>query len=198
MPRHFMLSILAAGILAASGAAWAQSQWSGHLGIFDDAAMTQPFGQMTGPTKSIYVGMSSDGNLGGNSTGFEFSISGLDAFAGYTLHWALPPAVVLGDVAAPLDTLTGTGGLNVAWATCFTGGRAFLEIQLFQPAPPLNHVLRVHKRFPPSNPQYPYPRAATCDAPCYCVFVLRGDSYVLNPTVGVESTRWSVIKRLYR
>lgn len=191
------LRLAAVAILLAS-AARAQSQFDGSLGIYDDPAMTQNSGIMDGPMKSVWVGMPVDGPLGGRSTGYEFSILGLDAFTTVLTQYPIAPNIALGDVAAPPDTTMGTGGLNVAWPTCLPPGQAFLELQLFDLDPPQNHVLRVLKRFPPSNPQFPYPRAFTCDAPCFCVFVLRGETYILNPTVQTEATQWTAIKSLYR
>lgn len=197
MQRGSILALLLAG-LGAANVAPAQTPWSGRLAIYDDAAMTQAFGVMTEATKSIYVGMPVEGTLGGYATGYEFSISGLDAFDAYTLYFPITPVAVIGNVVAPTDTISGTGGLNVAWPLCHPRGQAFLEIRLFEPEPPLNHVLQVHRRFPPTNPQFPYPRAASCDSPCFCTFILRGESYVLNPTVRTEAAAWTAIKRLYR
>jgi hypothetical protein len=194
---HFAARIVVL-FLASAMSARAQSQFAGRLGIYDDAAMTQASGTMTGPIKSVWVGMPADGSLGGYSPGFEFSISGFDAFTVVIPRYPIAPSVVLGEVAAPPDTTLGTGGVNVAWAQCLPPGQAFLELQLVALDPPQDHVLRVHKRFPPSNPQYPYPLSSTCDAPCFCIYVLRGDSYTLNPTVRAETRSWSAIKDLYR
>jgi len=176
----------------------ARAQVWDRLGIFDDPAMMQPFGIMDGPMKSVWVGMPVGGPLGGLSVGYEFSVSGLDAFTGVLTRYPIAPNGAIGDVAAPPDTTTGSGGLNVAWVTCLSPGQAFLELVLIDPDPPQNHVLRVHKRFPPSSPKFPYPRAAPCDAPCFCVFTLRGEAYVLNPTIRTENLNWTAIKNLYR
>lgn len=185
-------------LLVSAATGNAQTQFSDRLGIYDDPAMMQTFGIMDGPIKSVWVGMPVDGSLSGHSTGYEFSISGLEAFTSVLTQYPIAPSVALGNVAAPPDTTMGTGGLSVAWATCLPPGQAFLELQLMDLDPPQNHVLRVLKRFPPSNPQFPYPRGWTCDAPCFCVNVLRGESYILNPIVHAENTNWSAIKSLYR
>ena len=191
------LRLAAVAILLAS-AAHAQSQFVGSVGIYDDPVMTENSGIMDGPMKSVWVGMPVEGQLHGESTGYEFSILGLDAFTAVLTQYPIAPSIVVGDVAAPPDTTMGTGGLSVAWAACLPPGQAFLELRLFDLDPPQNHVLRVLKRFPPSNPDFPYPRAATCDAPCFCTFVLRGETYILNPTVAAEPTKWTAIKSLYR
>jgi len=113
-------------------------------------------------------------------------------------QYPIAPVIALGNVAAPPDTTMGAGGLNLAWPTCLPPGQAFLELQLIDLDPPQDHLLRVLKRFPPSNPNVPYPRASTCDAPCFCTYALRGETYVLNPAIRSESVGWTAIKNLYR
>jgi hypothetical protein len=174
----------------------AQAQHN-RLGIFDDVAMTQAFGAMDGPMKSVWIGMPAGSIFAGNVAGFEFSVSGLQAFDFVLPAYPISPVVVIGGVAAPSDTTTGMGGINVGWASCLPAGQPFMELQLFDPMPPQDHELRILRRFPPSNPAFPYPRTFDCGQ-CFCVYVLRGESYILNPTVRSESKSWTAIKHLYR
>jgi hypothetical protein len=184
----FLLSVLVA--------VSAQAQHN-RLGIFDDQAMTQAFGVMDGPMKSVWIGMPAGSVFAGNVAGFEFSVSGLEAFDFVLPVYPISPTVVIGNVAAPPDTTTGMGGINVGWALCLPPAQPFMELQLFDPMPPQDHELRILRRFPPSNPTFPHPRAFDCGQ-CFCVFVLRGESYILNPTVRAETRSWSAIKQLYR
>jgi hypothetical protein len=183
------------GVALCATAARAQVRYAGTIGIFDDLNMTRTSGVMDGMSKELFIGVVTDPPLETEYTGFQFSISGLQPFV-HVVEVIGTPTVVLGDIAAPLDTLTGTGGIAIAWPTCMTES-VFLKLRLFAASPPENHVLRVHKLFPPSNPYFPFPQGSTCDVPCLCPRAYRGGSYVLNPNVAVEPGTWSAIKRLY-
>lgn len=195
----FAVALLAlAGSTALSVPPPASAQWTATLGIYDDPGMSRDHGTMDGPFKEVFVGIRFDVPPG-DITGLEFSVAGLEPFVYVMLDWMQPaPTVVLGTIATPADTLNGRGGLNAAWSTCQVGDRVVLKLVLFAVTPPQNHVLQVRRRYPPSNPQWSYPLAVTCDVPCYgCHYRLRGPVYWLNPTVGVEPRTWGGIKRLY-
>ena len=89
------------------------------LGLFDDIELTQPFVEGSGASKDIYLGIKlADGFVG--FTGVEFSIQGLEDFI--VSHEVLQdPIIALGTPLAPLDSLFGTGGMNIAWADCVIG-----------------------------------------------------------------------------
>ena len=182
-------------VLAARSAA---AQWPGTLGIFDDQAMTVTHGTMEGTSKEVYLGIRLD-PPGDGFTGIECSIAGLEQFLYYAADWQNGPGVVVGSLAAPVDTIAGTGGINVAWPTCQMGERVVMRLLLVAAAPPQDAVLEVRRRYPPSSNQFTYPYATTCDQPCFgCHWKLRGGTYTLNPTIGVDASSWSAIKSLYR
>jgi len=163
------------------------------IGIFDDPEMTLTSGSMRGTTKRLYVAV--DPRSFSGTTGLEFSIVGLEPFT-IVEQYLDSPVIVLGSAPAPPDTTTGTGGVNVAWASCLKGSRVFLYLDLSTPTPPENHVLSVHKRFPPSNPAAAFPRHISCDCD-FCLYTTHGGTYVLNPPVGAIAHDWGAIKALY-
>ena len=189
-------------------------------GYFDDQGLSKNFGfwdSATDPLKTVWVGIDYDSNSQLNGlAGIEFSVDGAAGFC----HWGDPcfngivdPAVTIGNtIAAPEDTANGQGGVTMAWDNCLPGNRALVRIDLFSHDPiPDDLVLRVTRKFPPSDSQFPHPLFITCDTPW--LQTVTGGCYVINPTVGpgetvgdctliettsVESRTWSTIKLLYR
>ncbi|MFQ5599756.1 MAG: hypothetical protein ACE5G2_04290 [Candidatus Krumholzibacteriia bacterium] len=62
-------------------------------------------------------------------------------------------------------------------------------------------VLRVTKRTPPTNPDFPCPRATVECGPCFPLICVGGGGLLINSetecTVAVEGSTWSRIKLLY-
>jgi hypothetical protein len=167
------------------------------FGIYDDEAMTQSIGSMEGSYKVVYAGVRAlEEPL--EFTGLEFSIAGLEAFDAVLVDWPSAPSVVVGTIAAPADTTTGTGGVDAAWPTCQVGDRLILRLQLLAATPPQHQALQVRRHYPP-NPYMPYVWGATCDDPCFgCHVRFVTPEYVLNPVVGIEAGGWGAVKGLYR
>ena len=170
--------------------------------------MTQNFGSIVPFTvKDIYLGIKYGAGETG-LTGIEFSISGWDP----QVLWLQPvesvtsPAanIMLNSPIAPVDT-TQTGGMNVAWPSCIVGSQALLRFTVvwMNPVPPMNLVLQVRHRYPPSNPQFGLagPVLVDCALPPpegYIAVRIAGGSYVLNPVVQTEGKTWGKVKGLYR
>jgi hypothetical protein len=177
-----------------------RAQDSAVLGIYEDAALSQTHGIMDGPSKELWIGVHFVNPVpGGGFTGAEFSIAGLEAFALYTVEFLDSPAVVLGTLAAPADTLNGSGGVDVAWPLCRPDGTVLARLTLYAPSPPQNQALVVRRMYPPSNPLMSFPFLMPCDIPCYgCHVDVVPGTYTLNPLVGTESATWSSVRQLYR
>ncbi len=128
-------------------AAWPCRAQEAVLGIYDDSAMTQTHGVMDGPSKELWLGVGAmnpppfDG-----FTGAEFSIDGLQDFSLYTVEFLGEPNLVLGTLAAPADTSTGSGGINVAWPRCVPSETLIAHLTLYAATPPENQVLTVRRR----------------------------------------------------
>jgi hypothetical protein len=178
------------------------------LGIWDDVGMTQSFGTLTPFTsKDLYLGIQlADGQTG--LTGVEFSISGIDPAVLWVQNVqsvTTPGAtILLGSIVAPQDT-TQRGGMNAAWPVCIVGSQALLRITLawIDPTPPVNLMLRVGHRYPPSNPTYGLsgPILIDCAMPPpegYRPVRIRGGIYVFNPVVQTSTGTWGTVKGLYR
>lgn len=198
--RSLGARIAAALIAGAVGMAPAltAAQGTGTLAIYDDPAMTLDHGAMEGPTKVVYLGVHLDPPADGFS-GLEFSIAGLEVFDAVIPTWLSDPAAVLGSLAAPVDTINGTGGIQVAWPACRPTDTIVAQLLLVAISPPQEAALVIQRRYPPSNPQLSYPWGPTCDAPCFgCHWRFTGGTYTLNPVVAVEPTGWGAIKNLYR
>ena len=199
-----------------------QSCWDCTIGIFDTEELILNYGDWdptTNPSKTFYVGITYDpaGSFDG-LTGVEFSILGLPATF-------LPPTIAIRDggisfgesIETPADTTdpAAEGGWNIVWSECQPGNRTFVEITMisFDPVPD-NTVIRVLRKFPPSNPTTPNSLFTMCDFPLFSKVVSTGGCYVLNPVgVGpgetvddctlaspdaVSQTTWSAVKELYR
>ena len=75
---------------------------------------------------------------------------------------------------------------------------------------PVNKVFRVHKRFPPTNPNYQTQLFSRCDNPNYTLVGTKGQCYVAGydgttpnpggcPTITpVEGQTWTGMKQLFR
>jgi hypothetical protein len=172
---------------------------SAVLGIYDDQAMTQNHGVMDSPSKVVWLGFRiADPALFDGFTSLEFSIGGLQAFPAYIVEFFNNPTVILGTLAAPADTLTGSGGVDVAWGSCMPTTFLVGRVTLIG-APPTNHTLTILRRFPPANPNWTYPLAMMCDSPCdFCHYHLVPGAYILNPLVGIERASWTTVRELYR
>lgn len=208
--------ILVAFLAAAASAAAQDDCPQCMLGIWDSPSPTEAarYGTISvGTPKSVYLGIClGPGETG--LTGIEFSVQGLDDLFIVGTDYIAAPSVALGTVAAPPDG-SGTGGLNVAWASCQAGSQALVRIQLFAFATVTNRVLRVARKYPPSSPNYNnQPVMTRCDPPKFTAVRVRGDCYVLNfdglPNIGcdpfgrpacsvsVEATTWTRVKTLYQ
>ena len=178
------------------------------LGLWDDAALTQSFGTLAPFTlKQFYLGTKLSAEEPG-LTGIEFSISGWDpqVLALQLMESVTsPPANIMMNLPmAPVDT-TQTGGMNVAWPACIVGSQALLRFTVvwMNPVPPVNLVLQVRHRYPPSNTRYGLagPVLVDCTQPPpegWIAVRIAGGSYVFNPVVQAEGRTWGVVKGLYR
>lgn len=190
------------------------------LGIWDEPELINNTGTIsTGVPKDLYLGVRLAGSETG-ITGLEFSVTGLLLSSGFLVFPVEGltdplPNVTLGSVPAPADTTassSGTGGMNVAYPSCISGSGALLKITiLYSSATPLtNHVLKVIRKFPPSNTEFPYLLFTRCDAPEYTKVAVPGGCYILNwdgttdpvnlcnVETAVEESTWSGMKQLYR
>jgi hypothetical protein len=170
------------------------------------------------PSKTFYLGITYDpaGTFDG-LTGVEFSVDGLPTtFLAPTIT-IRDGGIKFGDnIQTPADTTDAeaAGGWNVVWSECQPGNRVLVEITLisFDPIPD-DTVIRVLRKFPPSNPTTPHALFTMCNFPAFSKVRSRGGCYVLNPTVGpgqtvedctlndgtaVSESTWSAVKELYR
>ncbi len=214
--------LLMAMLLAIPGSAWAQVEACPGcvLGIFDAENLSQNYGSFGGFTKTIYLGIKYDPATTYDAcTGIEFSIQGLPTLL-------LPPQFNIRDggfavgtqtPVAPADTtiMDAMGGWNVVWTECQPGNKVLVEIVMvsFDPIPN-DTVIRVLRKWPPSNADTPQVLFTQCNGPIFTLTTMVGDCYVLNATgnpgdlvgnppcelkgVAVESTTWSGIKELFR
>jgi len=189
------------------------------IGLYDEVFLNKNFGDVTaGTPKDIYLGVYLDPATETGLTGLEFSIYGMRQAEDGILVLSVdaltpdPPALTLGSIPAPADTSstsTGTGGFNVAWATCQQAG-ALLKIQILTFSPLSNKVFRVLHRYPPSNPLYTSAIFTKCDAPEFTATTMSEGCYIANwdgvtdpvqlcaPRVPVTTSSWSGMKQLYR
>jgi hypothetical protein len=175
------------------------------IGLWDDAAMTQPFGNITRYVpKALYVGVKLQDAMATFSA-IELSITGLTPADGASIssdQCLTNPSysAMFGTWLAPADT-TQVGGIIVSWSSCMPANTALfrLTMQWFGPTP-VNRVLRVTHRYPPSNPCFGLsnPIATACNPPWYDPYRVRGGSYVLNPVVAIDGKTWGVVKELFR
>jgi hypothetical protein len=154
-----------------------------RLALYDDEAMTQTSGAVSGVSKTLYLGIRYDATTPAQLTGIEFSIRGLEA-----LNVFVEPrdnaAIVLGTPAAPagLDSLYGTGGMNIAWTQCLAGDRVLAQLTLVPKNgwPEGGTVLEVLRRYPPTNAALPYPLIVDCDDPYFTARGVRGGRFQLG------------------
>lgn len=186
------------------------------LGIWDQADIlgASRYGTISvGIPKPVYVGICfAPGETG--LTSVEFSVEGLDGLLITASIPLIPTALTLGSIAAP-SSPNGTGGINIAWASCLQGSQALLKVELLTFTPVANQVLRIAHKYPPSNPNYNLqPVLTRCDDPEFTSVRLRGGCYILNwdqvttvncypfelspCTVGIARSTWTQVKALYR
>jgi hypothetical protein len=168
------------------------------LGVYDDPGLTHSEGAMLAATKELWIGARATITPGEGFVGFEFGVAGLEPFTIISAEWTPPTSILVGDIAAPTDTVSGSGGLSVAWNLCVPSDQAFLKLVIATPSPPEDHVLRITRRFPPSTPGRAFPSGFSCDACTACWGRTHTSDYVLNPSIAVESAGWASIKGLYR
>jgi hypothetical protein len=213
MKRKLLAVVL--GLIALPVAGWAQENcFDCVLGIYDDEQLTRNFGTIEqGVPKDVYVGLKLTGGLVG-VTGIELSITGISLLDNLFIveFVGLPQAdaVVGTTVEAPADTTassSGTGGVNLAWSVCQEGSnRAIARLTLLALGPVApDHVLRVLRKFPTSDPAWLTPILVKCDPPDYTPVRLTGGCYVANPTgnptgcqLPVAEGTWSGVKELFR
>ncbi len=190
------------------------------LGVFDAEDLAHNYGTFSGFTKTLYLGIKFDPATTFDAcSGIEFSIQGLPPLL-------LPPsfnirnggfAVGTQSPVSPADTtaMDAAGGWNVVWTECQPGNGVTVEIIMvsFDPIPN-DTVIRVLRKWPPSNPTSPSVLFTQCNGPIFTLTTMQGGCYVLNPTVNpgesvgnppcllqgiaVEATTWSEIKSLFR
>ncbi len=191
-----------------------------RLGIFDgpDITNSNNYGSIDPfVAKDLYVGIQlPPGETG--VTGIEFSITGLipatDHIQLLSTEGIAPGLLPVGSAPAPADTSAasvGTGGMNAGWGTCVSGGsQMLLHLQVLALQPVVNHVFRIMRKFPTSNPvNFPNDAVFTrCDAPNYTtVKIKKLGCYTANwdgtsqtcpllSTAVVDKT-WSAVKTLY-
>jgi len=194
------------------------------LGIYDDQGLSKNFGiwdqDLTGPLKSVFVGIKYDPLLIEQLSGLtsiELSVDGIPAgpFGPPAFKGIPDPTVTIGtDIRTPDDEVTGTGGVNMAWNSCLPGDRAVVQIDMLSlSAIPMDIVLRVRRKFPPSSPSIQQQLITQCDAPIFTATTVSGGCYVINPTVppggtvdgceldlvdAVEAQTWGKVKALYK
>ena len=212
------LLLVALGVLALPTLALAQTQDcpSCVLGIFDGPNINNTTNCGTigvGTPKDVYVGIRLSGTETG-VTGLEFSIAGMDGLLLIGTEALTPAALTLGSPPAPADTSAtsiGTGGLNMAWATCLSGSQQLIKLSLLSFGPQADKVLKVMHKFPPSNLNFNLkPVFSRCDGPTFTTVRISGGCYVLNPSepggvpgcacysTPVEAKTWGAMKRLYQ
>ena len=191
-----IVSTILCAVLPAARAQYDQRHWT--LGVYDDPSLTRSAGAMRESTKELWIGARATLAPGEGFVGFEFGVAGLEPFMIVSAEWTPPPSIVIGNIASPADTTSGSGGLNVAWNVCVPSDRAFLKLVIGTPAPPEEHRLRITRRFPPSNPGREYPWGFSCDACIECWSQTHTSDYILNPSIRVEPVAWTSIKALYR
>jgi hypothetical protein len=219
--RKLMLLIVV-GLLALPVMAGAQQVRceTCSIGLFDDPALNKNFGDMAGGTpKDIYVGVILDAGTETGVTGLEFSVSGIRQAEDGILVLSVdaltadPLTISLGTAPAPADTTStssGTGGLNLAWATCQSGGALVKMSLLTFTGVGTNKVFKVLRKYPPSNPEYAVPLFTRCDGPLFTKVGVPGGCYIANwdgvtdpvelcqTHVAVEKSTWSGMKQLFR
>ena len=189
------------------------------LGVFDASDLAHNYGTLVSPVfqKKLYLGIKFAGTFDG-LTSIEFSLQGLPATTVAPSFSILNGGFKVGDlITTPADTLDplAEGGWNVVWSECQPGNQVLIEITLitFDPIPD-NTVIRILRKFPPTNPTTPFQIFTMCDTPIYTKVYVTGGCYVLNPTVNpgesvgdppcllrgdpVAATTWSGIKELFR
>lgn len=212
------LLLVALGVLALPTLAMAQTQDCADcvLGIFDgpDINATTNCGTIgVGAPKDVYLGVRLSGAETGVS-GIEFSIAGMEGLLLIGTEALTPASVTLGSPPAPADTSatsTGTGGMNVAWATCLSGSQQLIKLSLLSFGPQADKVLKVMHKFPPSNLNYNLHAVLTrCDPPNFTAVRVSTGCFTLNPSdpagppgcrcfsTPVEAKTWGAMKRLYQ
>jgi hypothetical protein len=187
------------------------------LGIFDDINLTLNHGSITqGVVKELFIGVILAAPETG-VTGIELSVTGMTPADNILITGVEGltdplPNVILGSLPAPADTVSGTGGLNVAWSSCISGSRALVKVSVVSfTGVSANHALKIIRRFPPTSPSAPFPLLIRCDIPVFTkvrptagCFVLNWDG-VTNPADGcgiripaVGESSWTGMKQLYR
>jgi len=179
--------------------------------------MTKNMGPMLpGVSKDIYLGIQF-GSGYSDLTGIEFSVAGMRfeedgiillAYSGVTpisdISWYLPQAP-----ADTSSTSSEAGGMLVLWHPLLFGDRPLIKFTLLSYSPPTDHLLRVKRKYPTSNPQqWQTPVLIQNRGTVWPVARISGGCYVLNwsgdPNVGcdiitsVEESTWSAMKQLYR
>ena len=222
--RKLML-LMAVGLLVLPVALWAQPERCDNclLGIWNEPEMINNTGTITaGVPKDLIVGIRLAESEPG-ITGIEFSISGIRAAEDGILILPIEavsdpgPAVIIGNpsVAAPADTSeasTEIGGSNIAWATCVSGTRPLVKVPIIYTGgtPLVNKVLKVLRRYPPTNLANPDKLFTRCDVPLYTSVLVPGGCFILNwdgstnpvslceVETAVETNTWTGMKQLYR
>ena len=216
-----LLSIAMLVVICVPGLGLAQTQSCPGcvLGIYDANDLVHNYGTFEGFQKKLYVGIKYDPNSTyDGATGIELSIQGLPDLAVAPSFAILNNGIKVGDlITTPADTTdpSAVGGWNVVWSECQAGNQVFIEITLitFDPIPN-DTVIRVLRKFPPTNPTALSVLFTQCDTPFFTVTTMTGGCYVLNPTVEpgqavgdppctlngtpVTATTWSGIKQLFR
>jgi hypothetical protein len=187
------------------------------IGLWDDVYLKTSTGTATAMVpKTLWLGVKSPRGLQ-TFTGLEFSISGVREAEDGVMFLCLAPldedGLLIGTPVAPADTTdtsTGTGGMNLAWASCKVGNRAVLKIIILTTGEVSNKVFQVKRRYPTSNPSWKTPVLVQCDSPAYSITRVTGGCYVLNwngdlrvpctgvPVTAIESATWAGVKELFR
>lgn len=223
--RKLMLLIVV-GSLALPATGWAQDPIfcaDCKIGLYDEPEMINNTGAVSaGVPKEIYVGV----RLPETETGvtvIEFSVAGMRQIEDGILVISTEgmtdplPNIILGSVPAPADTTiagdpNAANGVDIAWASCISvsGSRVLAKITFLSFSPVTNKVFKVLRRYPPTNPLWPWPLFARCDAPVYTLVGVNGGCYIAgwdgttDPVnlcqveTAVEENTWSGMKQLFR
>lgn len=175
------LSTVAGTIGTVSSRTQAQECAGCTLALYADSAMTVQQAVPAGVSQTLYLGVRYMPGAVPELSGVEFSVRGLEPFLVSFTPFDSPP-IVLGSPAAPVDTLVGAGGANVAWGRCLTGDRVLAKLVLVpRTVWPQSAVLHVDRRFPPGNPTLRSPLLTRCDDPVFTTATLSGGTFLLGP-----------------
>ena len=207
-----ILVLLLTALEATSQMGAVQNCFDCVIGIWDAETLQATSGQLApNVPKEIFLGIT----LANGFVEFgqvEFSIDGLrfedDGVVLLNVTELVPTAIQLGSLHAPTDTSrtsTEIGGINLIWNSPLRGDQALLKLQIMVFDPVVNHIVRVKRRYPTTNPSYLTAIFNQFDPPYFTPTRVTGGCYVFNPeqsdpcaSTSVTQRTWLEVKQLYR